>query len=52
MGHPPTHHHPQLLSMKETTDNKVALVKKSLNDPPDLPTTNNFKVDIERRDME
>ena len=42
---------PQLLSMKETTDNKVPLVKKSYNDPPNLPSTKNFKVDIKRRDL-
>ena len=38
--------------MKETSDKKVPLVKKSQNDPPDLLSRKNFQVDIKRRNLE
>ena len=37
MGHPPHHHHPQLLSMKECSGKKVQKIKVAQNDPPHLP---------------
>ena len=46
MTHPPSPtHHPQLLEVKEWTDNKVPLARMSQDDPLDPPSTKNYQVD-------
>ena len=46
--HPPT---PQLLTMKDISDNKVPLVKMSQDDPLNPSSTKNYQVDSENNNQ-
>ena len=46
-----THHHPQLLTMKEHSDNKVPLVRMSQGDPLNPSSTKNYQVDSENNNQ-
>ena len=43
--------HPQLLTMKEHSDNKVPLVRMSQDDPLNPSSTKNYQVDSENNNM-
>ena len=45
MGHHPPTTHPQLLEVKEHSDNKVPLVRMSQDDPLNPSSTKNYQVD-------
>ena len=46
-----THHHPQLLEVKEWADNKVPLVRMSQDDPLNPSSTKNYQVDSENNNQ-
>ena len=49
--HPPTHHPPQLLTMKEWSDNRVPLVRMSQDDPLNPSSKKNYQVDSDNNNM-
>ena len=46
-----THHHPQLLTMKEIPENKVPLVRMYQYDPLNPSSTKNYQVDSENNNQ-
>ena len=51
LGPPPPTHHPQLLEVKETSYNKVPLVRMSQDDPLNPSSTKNYQVDSENNNQ-